>query len=162
MHKLIKHKFCLFLVVAAFLFAGCSFNSLEKPSTGSVTFRINGPKNRTAVDKTNGGLSFNVDAEIFLEVELKGGYEDSKTAKIENGSASLSFMEIPVGTQLWAEASIFIIIEGNNKQEDTLSEEEIIEKVNYFTSKGMSKKDAIETVSEFFKLKKNLIKDIIK
>lgn len=57
---------------------------------------------------------------------------------------------------------IVIVIEGNNEQEETLSEEEIIEKVNYFTTKGMSKKDAIETVSEFFKIKKNLIKDIIK
>ena len=55
---------------------------------------------------------------------------------------------------------IVIVVEENNEQEETLSEEEIIEKVNYFTSKGMSKKDAIETVSEFFKIKKNLIKDI--
>ena len=54
-----------------------------------------------------------------------------------------------------------IIIEGNNSKED-FSNDEIIEKVNYFISKGVSKKDAIEIVSEFYKIRKNLIKDLIK
>ena len=54
-----------------------------------------------------------------------------------------------------------IIIEGNNSKEE-YSNDEIIEKVNYFISKGVSKKDAIEIVSEFYKIRKNLIKDLIK
>ena len=54
-----------------------------------------------------------------------------------------------------------IIIEGNSSKEE-YSNDEIIEKVNYFISKGVSKKDAIEIVSEFYKIRKNLIKDLIK
>lgn len=54
-----------------------------------------------------------------------------------------------------------IVIEGN-KDNKSLSEEEIIEKVNYFISKNMSKKDAIDAVSEIYNVRKNIIKDIIK
>ena len=57
---------------------------------------------------------------------------------------------------------IVIVVEGNKEEETSLSEKEILEKVNYFTSKGMSKKDAVETVSEIYEIKKNLIKDIVK
>ena len=57
---------------------------------------------------------------------------------------------------------IVIVIEGNKEEKASLSEKEILEKVNYFTSKGMSKKDAVETVSEIYEIKKNLIKDIVK
>ena len=44
----------------------------------------------------------------------------------------------------------------------SLSDEEILKKVNYFTSKNMSKKDAIETVSELYGVRKNKIKELIK
>ena len=57
---------------------------------------------------------------------------------------------------------IVIVVEGNKEEKASLSEKEILEKVNYFTSKGMSKKDAVETVSEIYEIKKNLIKDIVK
>ena len=57
---------------------------------------------------------------------------------------------------------IVIVVEGNKEEETSLSEKEILEKVNYFTSKGMSKKDAVETISEIYEIKKNLIKDIVK
>lgn len=56
---------------------------------------------------------------------------------------------------------IVIVIEGNSSYEE-YSDLDIKNKVNYFINKGMSKKDAIETVSEVFKIKKNYIKDLIK
>lgn len=54
-----------------------------------------------------------------------------------------------------------IIVEGN-QQEEEFSNEDILKKVEYFTSKGMSKKDAIDTVSEIYKIRKNRIKDLVK
>lgn len=56
---------------------------------------------------------------------------------------------------------IVLVVEGNKNSED-FTDEEIIEKVNYFVSKGLSKKDAIECVSDIYKIKKNRIKDLIK
>ena len=54
-----------------------------------------------------------------------------------------------------------IVVEGN-KNEEEFSNEDIVNKVNYFTSRGMSKKDAIDSVSEIYKIRKNRIKDLIK
>ena len=54
-----------------------------------------------------------------------------------------------------------IVVEGN-KNEISYSEEEIKEKVKYFTERNMSKKDAIDAVSEIYHIRKNQIKDIIK
>ena len=42
------------------------------------------------------------------------------------------------------------------------SNDELINKVNYFINKGISKKDAIEVVSELYNIRKNLLKDLIK
>ncbi|MCR4911564.1 MAG: 16S rRNA (cytidine(1402)-2'-O)-methyltransferase [Bacilli bacterium] len=56
---------------------------------------------------------------------------------------------------------IVLVVEGS-KEEKTLSDSEIQTYVAYFVSKGMSKKDAIETVSDIYKVKKNYIKDLIK
>ena len=54
-----------------------------------------------------------------------------------------------------------LVVEGN-KDNKSLSDKEIIDKVNYFMSKNMSKKDAIDTVSEIYGVRKNTIKDLIK
>ena len=54
-----------------------------------------------------------------------------------------------------------IIVEGN-KNDESMSDDEVINRVNYFISKGVSKKDAIEIVSELFGVRKNHIKDLIK
>lgn len=56
---------------------------------------------------------------------------------------------------------IVIIVEGN-KNEETLTDEEIINKVNFFINKGMNKKDAIDVTSEIYNVRKNHIKDLIK
>ena len=55
-----------------------------------------------------------------------------------------------------------IVIEGKKESIDSLSDEGILEKYQYFTSKGMSKKDAIETISDIYKIRKNHLKDLIK
>ena len=55
-----------------------------------------------------------------------------------------------------------VIVVSGNSNDESLTNEEIISKVNYFIDKGMNKKDAIETVSEIYKVRKNLIKDLIK
>lgn len=109
MHKLVQRRICLFLFIAASLFTSCSFfdNSLENNFSASVSFQINGIKSRSATDTKN---------EVsFLEVMLKGDYEALQTVKIENGKASISFLNIPLGIQVWAEASIYVI-SGEEKQ----------------------------------------------
>ena len=55
-----------------------------------------------------------------------------------------------------------IVIEGNKESFDSLSDNEILEKYQYFTSKGVNKKDAIEMISDIYKVRKNRLKDLIK
>lgn len=55
-----------------------------------------------------------------------------------------------------------IIAEGNKVESDSLNDEKIIALVNSLVTKGLSKKDAIDFVSDTFKVRKNHIKDIIK
>lgn len=52
-----------------------------------------------------------------------------------------------------------IIVEGNNCVEE-VSDDEIIKRVNFLINKGLSKKDAIEAISELTSVKKNHIKDL--
>lgn len=54
-----------------------------------------------------------------------------------------------------------IVVSGNDKKEE-FTDDEIILKVNYFLSKGMDKKAAIETASELYNIRKNHIKELIK
>ena len=53
-----------------------------------------------------------------------------------------------------------IIVEGNN-QEVMIKDEEITARVAYFTNLGLSQKDAINVVSEEFKINKNYIKKLL-
>ena len=77
----------------------------------------------------------------------------------ENIVGSLS--ELVALDESTLKGEMVLVIEGN-KDNKSLSEQEIIDKVNYFISKNMSKKDAIEVVSEIYGVRKNLIKDLIK
>ena len=56
---------------------------------------------------------------------------------------------------------IVIVVDGN-KEKSIVSDEKIIEVINRLVSKGISKKDATEFVSEFLNVKKNYVKDLIK
>ena len=53
-----------------------------------------------------------------------------------------------------------IILEGNNEQEE-IDEEKIINRLNYFIEKGLSKKDASEVVADEYNINKNVIKKIV-
>lgn len=92
------------------------------------------------------------DRETSLERELTKINEEKIYGKLSE-LVDLDFSSI--------KGEMVIVISGNSNEE-TLSNEEIVSKVNYFINKGMSKKDAIETVSEIYKVRKNLVKDLIK
>lgn len=55
---------------------------------------------------------------------------------------------------------IVLIVEGN-KNEKTIDDNEIIARINYFVDLGLSQKDAINVVSEEFKINKNYIKKLV-
>ena len=52
-----------------------------------------------------------------------------------------------------------IILEGNNKEEE-IDEKKIIDRINYFLEKGLSKKDAMEVVADEYNINKNVVKKI--
>ena len=55
---------------------------------------------------------------------------------------------------------IVLIVEGN-KSENTINDDEIVTRINYFVNLGLSQKDAINVVSEEFKTNKNYIKKLM-
>ena len=55
-----------------------------------------------------------------------------------------------------------IIVDGNKEEIESINDERVTQLVNALVDKGLSKKDAIDFVSEAFKVRKNHIKDIIK
>ena len=92
------------------------------------------------------------DRYIVLERELTKINEEKIYGKISE-VLSLDFSTL--------KGEMVIVIEGR-KVEESLSEGEIREKVEFFINKGMSKKDAIETVSVIYHVRKNLLKDLFK
>ena len=90
------------------------------------------------------------DRNMVLERELTKINEEKiygKTSEL----LSLDFSTI--------KGEIVLVVEGN-KSKEGLSVDEIKKYVAYFMEKGMTKKDAIESVSVIFKIKKNYIKDL--
>lgn len=55
-----------------------------------------------------------------------------------------------------------IVVEGNKESSDSLNNEEILKKYNYFLSKGLDKKTTIEIIVDLFNVRKNHLKDLIK
>jgi len=53
-----------------------------------------------------------------------------------------------------------VIVVNGNKEMTEVDDETIIKNVNYLIDKGLSKKDAIESIADLFKIKKNHIKDL--
>ena len=92
------------------------------------------------------------DRNISLQRELTKLNEENIVGKLSE------LLELDETT---LKGEMVIIIEGN-KDLKSLSDEEIIEKVNYFIAKNMSKKDAIEAVSDIYNIRKNKVKDLIK
>ena len=54
-----------------------------------------------------------------------------------------------------------IVVEGNTKSEEAISEEKLLELIKLFLDKNVSKKDAIEIISCAFNIRKNYLKDLI-
>lgn len=92
------------------------------------------------------------DRNISLQRELTKLNEEKLYGKISE------ILSIDISS---LKGEMVIVVEGN-KNEEEFSNEDIVNKVNYFTSRGMSKKDAIDSVSEIYKIRKNRIKDLIK
>ena len=55
-----------------------------------------------------------------------------------------------------------IVVEGNKESIDSLNDEEILKKYEYFLSKGLDKKTVIEIIADLFNVRKNHLKDLIK
>ena len=55
-----------------------------------------------------------------------------------------------------------IVVEGNKGSSETMSDEKILELVDTFLKRNISKKDAIEIISVAFNIRKNYLKDLIK
>jgi len=54
-----------------------------------------------------------------------------------------------------------VIVVSGNKNEETISNEQILKRIQYFLDKGLTKKDCIEIVADEYKIQKNYIKDLI-
>ena len=92
------------------------------------------------------------DRSVSLQRELTKLNEENIVGKLSE------LLELDEAT---LKGEMVIIIEGN-KDLISLSYEEIVEKVNYFIAKNMSKKDAIEAVSDIYNIRKNKVKDLLK
>ena len=88
------------------------------------------------------------DRNMVLERELTKINEE----KIYGKTSELLSLDIST-----IKGEIVLVVEGN-KPKEGLSVDEIKKYVAYFMEKGMTKKDAIESVSVIFKIKKNYIK----
>ena len=107
-------RFCLFLVISLFLFAGCSFFDFDNQSSASVVFEIpdnftnklNTRESRQILPNTSRDALALEDENFYFDIALKGGFEDSKTILLGK-EKRFSFDDIPVGSELWAEAEIY-------------------------------------------------------
>lgn len=75
-------------------------NDLEKASASIISRNM-----RAATLPTN----------LFIDISIKGEYEETKTAPVKEGE-SISFNEIPVGTDIYAEAFAYLKTEDNKKE----------------------------------------------
>ena len=96
------------------LCAGCSVLG-AKDDTASVTFCIDGAMAQKIAEETGESLpetdSFSsravpVSEGLYVDISLKGGFEASQTIPIFDGATAV-FAGIPVGTELYAETSVY-------------------------------------------------------
>ncbi len=115
-----KNKFFL-LPVFLCVFTSCTlFNQLSK--NGTITFTVD--KTLTSqIKKASAARAASREADseqVFLELSVNGDYSAVKTLPITESdeSLSLSFTDIPVGAEIYVEASIYILfkVEGEEKR----------------------------------------------
>lgn len=92
------------------------------------------------------------DRRISLQREL---------TKINEENIIGSLLELVKLDESTLKGEMVMIVEGNKANQENYNDEEIIKLVNELVAKGLSKKDAIEFVSNVTKVRKNHIKDII-
>ena len=109
-HKTVKKTLIFFGFAFAFacFFCGCSFFNL-KEKTGTVVFSVSA-ENYAKIMRSE---SSSVPATLFCDIELKGGYSETKTISITKG-ATVKFESIPIGTELYAEITAYYV--ENNKK----------------------------------------------
>ena len=106
-----------------------------------------------------------IDKTLKLLLEVLGDREASLQRELtkfneENIIGTLS--ELVTIDPATLKGEMVIVVSGNKESLDSLTDQEILEKYQYFLSKGVSKKDAIEIISDLFKVRKNYLKDLIK
>ena len=100
--------------------------------------------------------------EILLEVlgDRKASLQRELT-KLNEEKIYGSLSELLNIDESTLKGEMVIIVEGNNSKEE-FTDEDILEKYEYFISKGMNKKDAIDAITDIYQVRKNRIKDLIK
>lgn len=114
-----KSKTLLTFCLITFFIAGCSFFEDSRRGSASVTFQL--PKEVTqkisTATRSAGENTSDTDIpESFLELSLKGGYEATQTVKLTD-ITTVTFTEIPIGIEVWAEALIY---KSENNEKRTL------------------------------------------
>ena len=96
-------------MIAAMSFTACSFfeDTFNDSDSGTVTFYMSNPNGRS-IFGSDKDESKEPEITAYLTISLKGGYETSQTVELKEDGVSLSFSDIPVGTELWAEATIYV------------------------------------------------------
>jgi len=90
------------------------------------------------------------DRNFSLQRELTKLHEE-KIYGVLNETSKINFEML--------KGEMVIIVDGDKNNEE-INEKDIQNRVNYLINKGLSKKDAIESVSELWGIKKNKIKDL--
>lgn len=117
------------LAVALLIFLSSCSNLTEASAKASASFTMNTTtveKIRASamgndLEKANASIiSRNMRAatlptNLFIDISIKGEYEETKTAPVKEGE-SISFNEIPVGTDIYAEAFAYLKTEDNKKE----------------------------------------------
>ena len=93
------------------------------------------------------------DRQVSLQREL---------TKINEESIIGSLSELVSLNESTLKGEMVIIVEGNKEESESINDDRVVELVDSLVNKGLSKKDAIDFVSDTFKIRKNHIKDIIK
>ncbi len=96
--KPIKSALPFFFNVLLLSFSGCS--NLEPATTSQVSFTISAAR-AVITDSVE-------PSEIYIDVELKGGHEDSKSAALSaNQETTFTFDNVPVGKQVYIAAKLY-------------------------------------------------------
>ncbi len=87
----------------------------DAQKTGSVSFCIgDGVYSKISASRA---ADENTEGEYYLQVSLKGGYNEEKTMPIHDNTirAIMTFGDIPEGAEVWAYALIYKVFDGEKE-----------------------------------------------